>query len=86
MSRKVFSDECQGCRPAVFHPETGRVLSNDDPVMVKVNVVWETTTREEREAFHRVTCLNSRAPEDLSVMQGLIRRIQASVVGKEPPS
>jgi len=50
-----------------------------------VNVVWETT-REEREVFHRVTCLNSRAPEDLSVMQGLINRIEAAVSGKDVPS
>jgi hypothetical protein len=34
---------------------------------------------EEREAFHRVTCLNSRADEDMTLVQGIAERISTAL-------
>lgn len=79
MSRAQFDDECPGCRPAIIRPDTGEVLPEDDPTMVKVNAVWATTTLDERSAFHRVCCLNSRTSEDMTLMQGLMKRMEVAV-------
>ena len=57
-------------------------MPEDDPIMVKVNAVWATTTLEERSAFHAVCCLNSRTAGDMSLMQGLVKRIEAAVKEK----
>jgi hypothetical protein len=50
-------------------PETHEPLPEDSPIMVTIRRIWATTIREQREAFHRFTCLNSRAPADLEVMR-----------------
>lgn len=84
MAWEKFEEECPGCRPAIIDPASGRVLPADDPVMVKVNSVWETTSKAEREAFHRVCCQNSRAPEDIRVMQSLSDRMSKAI--QEIPS
>jgi len=75
MSKKVFEDDCPGCRPVIIDLQ-GRPVPANDPVVKAVNRVWAETTREEREAFHRVTCLNSRAFTDLTIMQKLTKRIE----------
>jgi hypothetical protein len=47
--------------------------------MVAVNKVWEESTFEDREAFHRVTVLNSEDPDDLRRMKEMSERIEAMV-------
>ena len=77
MSRHTFDDECPGCRPVLIDPETGKVLADDHPATMQIERVWAGTTLEERQAFHRFTCLNSRATADLQVIQELSRRFQS---------
>jgi hypothetical protein len=69
MSKQIFSDECDGCRPVAVDLETGKIQPDDSPIMKSINKVWAQTTLEERQAFHRVTCLNSRDRKDLQIMQ-----------------
>jgi hypothetical protein len=75
--REKYSDNCPGCKPAFLDLETGRPLPDDHPTMLKIMAIWETTSRAQREAFHRVMCLNSRDPVDLVVVKGLVDRFTA---------
>ena len=77
MSIQQFDDNCPGCRPAILDVKTGKVLPDDDPIMAKILAIWANTTLGEREAFHRVMCLNSREPLDLFLVRGLTDKLQA---------
>ena len=77
MSQHKFDPKCSHCRPAVLDPSTGRVLPPDHPVMKTVNAVWDASSLEDQEAFHRVTVKNSRDPDDLRRMQAMAERIEA---------
>jgi hypothetical protein len=76
MSFETYSDDCPGCRPMVLDMQTKRPLPDDSPMMLIINGIWSTTTRDEREAFHRFTCQNSRAPEVMALVNPLMMRIQ----------
>jgi len=56
--------------------KTGRVLPEDDPAMVKILEIWAATTLNERQAYHRVMCLNSRDPLDLFFVRGIVARFE----------
>ena len=79
MSREKFDDECPGCRPVLVGPDTLKPLPDSHPAMVAIHRVWETTTRVEREAFHRATCNNSRDPQDLMLVHGITQRFQQAM-------
>jgi len=79
MSWDKFSDECPGCLPALFDVRTGKKLGPDTPQMKAVFAVWAETTKQEREAFHRATCQNSRLPSDLRLMQGILEKIKRAL-------
>lgn len=79
MSWEHFEDTCAGCRPAAMDASTGKVLGAEHPIMRAINLVWEGTTREEREAFHRFTCQNSRDQKVLAAVMGINMRIQAAL-------
>ena len=64
--------------------QTGEVLPDDSPKMQCVLSVWAGTTREEREAFHRFTCLNSRTKSDMQTMADLSTRIQKALESMPP--
>jgi hypothetical protein len=64
--------------------QTGKVLPDDSVQMKCLLGVWAATTREEREAFHRFTCLNSRATSDLKTMADLSARIQKTLESIPP--
>jgi hypothetical protein len=64
--------------------QTGKVLPDDSPQMQCVLGIWAGTTREEREAFHRFTCLNSRAKSDMQTMADLSTRIQKALESMPP--
>jgi hypothetical protein len=75
LSRLIFSDDCPGCRPAMIDMQTGRPLSDDDPVMQAMNDVWAKTTYAERQSFHRFTCLGSMEPVDLMTIRAIQKRM-----------
>lgn len=76
MSIHKHDDDCPGCRPAVLDVATGKPLPDDSEIMVVVNQVWAETTFEERQSFHRVTCQNSRDPQDVATIQRITQQIQ----------
>jgi hypothetical protein len=82
MSWQKYEDQCPGCTPVLADPVTLEPLPQDDPMTKAVMEVWAGTTLEERQAFHRFTCLNSRAADDLVIINELTRRIQAAVRGR----
>jgi len=58
----------------------GEPLPDDDPIMIAVNKVWnEETTYNQRVAWHRVTCLNSKTPTDLRIAAKITRKMQAAI-------
>lgn len=83
MALHRFDDECSGCRPAMFDAKTGRPYADDSPEMTIVNRVWSGTTLEERQAWHRFTCQNSRAVGDLRLTKAFTDRVQAALVAAE---
>jgi hypothetical protein len=76
MSRTTYSDNCEGCRPAILDLTTGKPLDDNDPAMRKVLAIWETTTLEERKAYHAVMCLNSRKPDDVAVVRSIMHKFE----------
>ena len=86
MSFEKFEDECAGCVPAILDVKTGKPLGPDAPAMQAVMAAWKSTTRQDREAFHRVMCQHSRADDDLKVVATLVSAIQSSTNGTEPPT
>lgn len=85
MSLDWFDDDCAGCRPALLNVETRRPYADDSPEMVVVNRLWGETTLAERQAWHRVTCLNSRAIDDLRFVKGFADRFEAAMGVKGSP-
>ena len=79
MSWKAYEENCQGCRPCVIDPKTMKPLPEDSEIMRTVNAVWATATREEKEAFHNVTCNNSEEYKDVTLFTGLCGRIQEAL-------
>ena len=59
--------------------QTGKMLPDDSPQMRCILGVWAGTTREEREAFHRFTCRNSRAKSDMQTMADVSARMQKAL-------
>lgn len=79
MSLEKYDDRCAGCRPAMIDLSTHKVLPDDSPRMKCILAVWAETTFEEREAWHRFTCLNSRAQPDMRVAKDLAVRFQSAL-------
>jgi len=68
---EAFEENCRGCKPAMIDTRTMKALPDDNPAMQAIFKVWDGLTLAERQAWHRVTCLNSRVPSDLATMQKL---------------
>ena len=64
-------------------PETMRPYASDSPEMKAVNRIWGEALPEERRAFHRFTCLNSRAVGDVLRVKALSDRLEAALAKKE---
>ena len=79
MSRTEYKDDCKGCRPAMIDAQTGKRVPDDSPIMKTINAVWDKASVEEREGFHRVTCMNSREVVDLNLAEQIINRIQLAL-------
>ena len=82
MSIEKFDDNCPGCRPAILDLKTGKVLPDDNPVMAKMLGIWATTTLAQRQAYHRVMCLNSRETVDLLLVRALMDRFKGAAEDK----
>ena len=80
MSRDAFDDFCPGCRPVLISPDTGKALGPESVEMQIANRVWANTTLAERQAFHRVTCLNSRDKEDELTMLRITERMKFALM------
>ena len=87
MSLERFDDECPGCRPTMMDVKTGRLFADDSAEMVAVSRLWGETTPDERRAWHRFTCQNSRAPADMILVKAFSDRVQAALTAltKEVP-
>lgn len=76
MSRAEHDDDCPGCRPVMIDLQTGKVLPDHAPPMKHLLAVWSGTSMAERQAFHRVTCLNSRDFTDLVQVDKIRKRFE----------
>jgi hypothetical protein len=65
---KEYDDNCPGCQPAIADAKTGRKIPDDDPIMIAVRAFWKTVPMEQKRAYQRVMCHNSRTEEDLSAV------------------
>jgi hypothetical protein len=83
MSRERFDDECSGCRPAMVNMETGKLFPDDSVEMTTINRLWGETTLQERQAWHRVTCQNSRALVDVQTAKAFADRVEAAFAAKK---
>lgn len=75
MSKEKFDLNCPGCRPAIVDIQTGQVLPADHPAMMKANKVFNEASILEKQAWHAVTCLNSRSPLDLALCRQMTSRL-----------
>jgi hypothetical protein len=82
MSRETFNDNCPGCKPVILDPTTLKPFPYLSREMVAVRKAWETTTLEERAAFHDFTCLNSRDPNVLKLVEAINHKIEKALSGK----
>lgn len=65
-----YSDDCEGCQPALLDVKTGKPMPADSPVMVAVLKAWkEKTTYAERRTTTRVWIGQSKDPADIAIMQ-----------------
>lgn len=78
MNRDPSSVDCPTCHPTIIDPK-GQSLASDTPEMIATLSVWNQSSLAERQAYHRVTCLNSRDDADMTVFQALSERIQEAV-------
>ena len=74
----AYREDCPGCQVCIFNAETGKRMTDDDPVMKMVNKVWWEATFEERSACNRVWVHQSRAKEDLKICGEVCARIEKS--------
>ena len=79
MSWDKFSDECDGCKPAILNLNTGKCEPDDSPIMLAVFKIWEETTLEERQAYHRVCCQQSKDSADIQVAIGIAKKIELAL-------
>jgi hypothetical protein len=81
---KVYSDDCSGCRPVLLDIKTSMVLGDDTPEMQKILRIWDLTTRNERNVYHRVCCQNSRNPRDIAIFLGITSRMKVALTADDP--
>ena len=58
--------------------KTGHVFADDSLEMTIVNRLWSETTIDERRAWHRFTCQNSRALVDVQLVKAFSDRLEAA--------
>ncbi len=83
MSWETYEDACPGCKPAMLNLATGARLPDDSPEMKLILAIFDKLTLPERQAWHRFTCMNSRASGDLEVISRFQGQIQAALTALE---
>jgi len=81
MSLQKHDDDCPGCRPALVNTKTGQPYPANSPQMIAVMKVWNQTNLIERQAWHRVTCQNSRSPSDLRLAGSIAEKVKEALKG-----
>lgn len=76
MSRERFDEDCPLCRPAAINLRSGEIVPDDHPMMQAIDRAWAKAGPLHRQAFHRVTCLNSRSTLDLALVRELQQAMQ----------
>jgi hypothetical protein len=79
MSLETHDDNCPGCRPVMVNAKTGEMVAADSPVMAVIDRVWDATNLLERQAWHRVTCQNSRLVSDLRIVEAISQRMASAI-------
>lgn len=51
---------------------TSKRLPEDHPVTIAVMALWDGLTEGQRQAWHAVTCLNSREPYDMLAVRRFV--------------
>lgn len=77
MSLEHFDQNCPGCRPVVL--VKGVKLPDSSPEMQAILALWEVTTPEEREAFHKVTCQNCYDRDVLLIVERIVDQFQIAL-------
>jgi len=62
-------------RPVIVDQKTMQILPQDHPAMIRVNEVYDQLSLPEKQAWHRVTCLNSRDPIDLAICRHMLDKL-----------
>lgn len=83
MSTKKFDDECSGCRPAMLDVKTRTMMPDDSPMMQVVLKLWNQLTLAEKRAWHRFTCLGSRAIDDLAIAKKFSETVERALTDPE---
>jgi hypothetical protein len=81
MSWQTYDDSCRGCKPAMLNFDTGQPLPDSAPQMQVVLALFAELSPAEKQAWHRFTCLNSRVPQDLAVVEKFMRSIEQALMG-----
>ena len=77
MEDHEFCDDCPGCRPILVDMKNGQPLTDDDPIMILVNGIWDNDTiYAQRRAFIKVTLHNSRNPKDMERAQEVTQKFE----------
>lgn len=80
MEDHEFCDSCPGCRPALADPNTMEPMSQDNPIMVEANRIWDNeTSYEQRKAFIEVTLHNSRQDDEIKLAQEVVQLIEIAI-------
>lgn len=77
MSRLEYDDNCAGCRPVILSLDGKEI--REPYVLAAIDLVWSLTTLAERRAWHRFTCLNSRAAGDVEAARSITAGIQRAM-------
>jgi hypothetical protein len=80
MSRREFDDSDPSNLPVFIDPRTGEAVPTDDPMVIAAAHAFKNhTTLDERQAWHAVTCLNSRDPAHLAAFFKVTGLIQDAI-------
>lgn len=79
-----YQEECIGCQPVLVNVKTHQPYPTESPEMQAVLTVFNAASREEKVAFHNVTCNSSTSPGDGVAFRQLTARIQAALKALAP--
>jgi hypothetical protein len=83
MSKKVYDDDCQDCKPVVVALNDDGSLDTRKLLFVdEIETAWAASSLDSRAAFHRMTCLNATDAETMTLAQQVVARIQDAIKDK----